>query len=73
MAPTAWIEEVVETHIIQVAEFSSPPPADESEDEAIDIFKVFTMQKKKWEDKVTKLPKLSRLATQTMPTPLLTT
>ena len=48
-APTSRIEEVVETHILQVAEFSSPPPADESEDEAMDsdIFEVYAMQKKK--------------------------
>jgi hypothetical protein len=48
-APTSQIEEVVETHILQVAEFSSPPPANELEDEAMDsdIFEVYTMQKKK--------------------------
>jgi hypothetical protein len=73
MAPTARIEEVVETHILQVAEFSSPPPANESEDKAMDIFEVFAAQKKKREDKVTKLPELSGPATQTTPAPLPTT
>jgi type IV secretory pathway VirB10-like protein len=73
VAPTAWIKEVVETHILQVAEFSSPPAANELENEAMDIFEVFTAQKKKQEDKVTKLPKLSRPAMQTTSAPLPTT
>jgi hypothetical protein len=41
MAPTAWIEEVVEAHILQIAEFSPSLPTDKSEDEAMDIFEVF--------------------------------
>jgi hypothetical protein len=47
VAPTTQIEEVVEAHILQVTEFSSPLPDDESEDGVMDIFKVFAAQKKK--------------------------
>jgi hypothetical protein len=46
-APTTQIKEVVEAHILQVMEFSSPLPNNESEDEAMDIFEVFTTQKRK--------------------------
>jgi hypothetical protein len=47
VAPTAWVEEVVEAHILQVAEFSLPLPNDKSEDEVMNIFEVFTTQKRK--------------------------
>jgi hypothetical protein len=68
-APTARIKEVVEAHILQVAEFSLPLPDDESEDEPMDIFKVFATQKRKREGKAAKLPELIEPAVQTTPTP----
>jgi hypothetical protein len=69
VAPTAWVEEVVEAHILQIVEFSSPLPDDESEDEAMDIFEVFAAQKRKREGKAAKLPELIKPAVQTMPAP----
>ena len=54
--PTSRIEEIVESHILQVKEATT---ADEEQEFLHDILKVFTAEKKKRNDKKGKAPKLS--------------
>jgi hypothetical protein len=58
VVPSTYVKEVMKTHILQVTEVSQPHLTDESKNKALNIFKVFATQKKKQEDKATKLPEL---------------
>ena len=51
------IEEVMESHILQVKE--SVAPDEDKEDFPHDIFEVFAAEKKKWDNKASKVPELS--------------
>src|SRR6266581_2674227 len=55
--PTSCIEEVIESHILQVKEADTPQ--EEEEEFSHDIFEVFAAKKKKRGDKATKVPKLA--------------
>ena len=55
--PTSCIEEVIESHILQVKEADTPQ--EEEEEFSHDIFEVFAAEKKKRRDKASKVPKLA--------------
>ncbi len=67
-APTSRIEEVIESHILQVKQDDTPQ--EEDEEFSHDIFEVFAAEKKKHGDKASKVPEL---ATPPPTTPVLTT
>ena len=54
--PTSCIEEVIESHMLQVKEADTPQ---EEEEFSHDIFEVFAAEKKKRRDKASKVPKLA--------------
>ena len=60
---TSQIEEVMESHIIQVLEAASPEEEEEAQEFSSDIFKVFTTEKKK----MGKAPELSAPLPLTQP------
>jgi hypothetical protein len=65
--PTAHIEEVAETNILQVTQITQAPEQDQHEDDGLNIFQVFAAEKKRRDSKAVHLADLTEAPSQNKP------